>query len=153
MIEDINKSLKEKAITLGLCKQWQTEWKEDTDLFELADKFKRGQDFCIRHNYPSLEYIRQNFNTEEMAHFGIFVDELPSTNGESLPNDTYVCMGECEGDMIFGRWACALVYLRHESKVRIIAGEFAKISVRLYEDSNVWVECDDSAKVSILDRR
>lgn len=153
-MEALNKELKEKAISLGLCEQWQHEWKSDSNYFELLDKFKRGQDFCIKHDFPSLEFFRDcNEAKPYLEPNGVFLDELPSYSSSRLENDTYVCLGECEGDMHFGRWGTAVVYLRHQSKIRIIADEFSKISVRLYDDSSVIIDSDSSASVRVFDYR
>ena len=42
---------------------------------------------------------------------------------------------------------------RHTSNVRIIAGDFAKVFVRLYDEAEVDIETEESAVVRVYDRK
>lgn len=152
-MDSLNTILKRDAVALGLCEQWTREWDHSYDDFEFCEKFKKGMDFCIRHDYPSLDFIRRYCDVEAVSEFGVFVDSLGKMEGTVMPNDTYVCMGECEGTLTFPRWGCALVYVRHNSKVKIVAGEFAKISVRLYDNAEVELDGTDSTTFTVIDKR
>lgn len=152
-MDSLNSVLKQQAIELGLCEQWTREWDHSFDDREFCSRFKKGQDFCIKHEFPSLELIRQNFDKGTISQFGVFVDEIPSLSEGGLPNGTYVCLGECEGVLKFGRWSAALVYLRHDSQVTILADEFSRITVRLYDNASVIADCSETAQLKIFDRR
>ncbi len=57
-VMDQFEKIKQDAIAHGLCEQWQNEW-GNPDLEQMCRFFHRGQDFCIQHNFPSIETIKQ----------------------------------------------------------------------------------------------
>lgn len=59
--EKLSAKMKSQAVGLGLCQQWTDEWADGTSKDELVEKFVRGIDFCIEHNFPSCEVIRKEF--------------------------------------------------------------------------------------------
>ena len=50
--------IKQEAIAHGLCEQWQSEL-GDPDLKQMCRFFHRGQDFCVKEDFPSVETIRE----------------------------------------------------------------------------------------------
>lgn len=153
-MDRLNSELRQSAVEAGLCDKWQSMWNHTFDKDELIDMFKKGQDFCIINDYPSKEYIRGNFTTIELARNGIYVDENISLGEDrSLGNGTYVLLGSCTGTLRFGKWTAATVYLRHDSNVRVEAGAFARISVRLYDNADAETTPDEDARIRIFDRR
>ena len=146
----LNQELKETAVGYGLCKHWQGMWSHYFYSDELIDMFIKGQDFCIEHDYPSLDFIRRNFSATDLQSNGVYVDaEIDSV----LPSGTYVVMGESHGTMRFGRWTAAVVYLRHYSEIRLVADEMSKVQIRLYDNATVETEAAETARVKTYDRR
>ena len=74
--------IKQEAIAHGLCEQWQNEW-GDPDLKQMCRFFHRGQDFCIKEDFPSIDTIREYQG--QIEQYGIF-----SGVGFSSENQTYV---------------------------------------------------------------
>lgn len=146
----LNRQLKDQAVSLGLCRQWQSEWDEDRTDSQLAVMFRKGQDFAIQHDFPSLDFIRQNFPSPILEANGIYVDAVAE---ERLLNGTYILLGDCNVTLNFPRWTAAIVYLRHNSRATINAAEFCKIQIRLYDQSEAEVSKSDDARVRIFDRR
>ena len=109
--------------------------------------WKRGIDFGLVHDYPSTEFIKENFDSTLLHKNLIFVDE--HINLGYAPNGIYILNGECSGTLHFREWAAATVYVRHTSKVSIIAEDFAKVFVRVYDDADgsVWEVGDAVIKV------
>lgn len=149
-MENLSETLKQQAVSLGLCQQWQRQW-GDCDQQELIDKYKKGLDFCIENQYPANEFIKENFDRSLLHENLIFVDE--HINIGYAPNGVYVLNGACTGVLHFREWAAATVYVRHESHVHIIAEDFAKVFVRLYDGGEADV-CDvGDAVVKVYDGR
>lgn len=149
-MENLSETLKRQAVNLGLCKQWTEAW-GDCDQQKLIDKYKKGIDFCLEHQYPSNEFIKDNFDPTLLHQNLIYVDEHLGL--DNAPNGIYVLNGECSGTLHFREWAAATVYVRHSSKVSIIAEDFAKVFVRLYDEGEADV-CDvGDAVVKVYDRR
>lgn len=149
-MDSLNAVLKQQAVGLGLCEKWTQEWDHSYDDWEFCQKFKSGQDFCIKHEYPSLDFVRKYFQKSELMKFGVFVDDLPV---RKLENGTYVCLGDCEGTLEFPRWGTALVYIRHSCRIKISAGDFARVRIKVYDNAEVETETGENAIVRIVDRR
>lgn len=149
-MENLSETLKQQAVDLGLCHPWTEAW-GDCDQQELIDKFVKGIDFCLERNWPTSDFIKANFDRDLLNANLIFVDE--HIRLDDAPSGIYILNGECSGSIRFAPWTAATVYVRHTSNVRIIAGDFAKVFVRLYDEAEVETEAEESAVVRVYDRR
>lgn len=149
-MNNLSETLKQQAVDLGLCRPWTEAW-GNCDQQELIDKYKKGIDFCIDKQYPSNEFIKANFDRDLLNANLIFVDE--HIRLDDAPSGIYILNGECSGSIRFAPWTAATVYVRHTSNVRIIAGDFAKVFVRLYDGAEVETEAEESAVVKVYDRK
>ena len=131
-MNNLSETLKQQAVDLGLCRPWTETW-GDCDQQELIDKYKKGIDFCIDKQYPSNEFIKANFDRDLLNANLIFVDEY--LDFDMMPSGIYILNGECSGSIRFAPWTAATVYVRHKSNVTIIADDFAKVFVRLYDEA------------------
>jgi hypothetical protein len=150
-MDNLSETLKQQAVSLGLCKPWTEAWADNSDQQELIDKFVKGIDFCLERDWPSTEFIKANFDRKLLNRNLIFVDEPIEI--KNAPSGIYVINGECSGTLWFNSWAAATVYVRHNSNVRIIADDFAKVFVRLYDDASADVIELDGAVIKVYDRR
>ena len=150
-MDKLNTELRQQAVDFGLCDKWRGGWKSDKSQQELIDMWKKGIDFAIIHDYPSIDFIKANFDRKLLNRNLIFVDEPIEI--KNAPSGIYVINGECSGTLWFNSWAAATVYVRHNSNVRIIADDFAKVFVRLYDDASADVIELDGAVIKVYDRR
>lgn len=150
-MNNLSETLKQQARSLGLCDEWFGEWAENCSQQELIDKYIRGLDFAIKHQYPSNEFIKENFDHELLNKNHIFVDEF--INEEKAPSGSYVINGECSGTIRIAPWSVATIYVRHTSSVNIIASDFAKVFIQLYDDAEVETCSCDYAVIKVYDRR
>lgn len=130
---ELSEQLKEEAIGLGLCGQWQKEWADGTDRHELIKKYIRGIDFCIGRDWPSKELIKEKFGDIIHEH-GIYVDEevfLDNTEG------TYVFLGHCTGTIVGRDYSVSDIYVLHDSALLITARDFSKVFVNASEQSEI----------------
>lgn len=148
--KELSISLREMARAQGLCDQWYGEWKDNTDVDALLDKFVRGQDFCILNDYPSLEFIRNNFRKEDLHRNHIYVDDDVKLKAES---GTYIFLGDCTGSIDVGGFRVTTIYARHNSNLSVHGEGNAKVFISLYEHGNVSPLAYDDAKVRVYDRR
>lgn len=137
--------LRDEAVGLGLCEQWRGEWFDGQGDDELIDKFKRGIDFCILHDWPSVEYIKGHFDKDVLHGHGVYVDE--ALGGVTAEHTTagdggVVLLGRCTGRLRFGGFDVATVYVRHACDVEIVVGDFARVDVRVYEHGKAAVSGD-----------
>lgn len=149
-MNNLSETLKQQAVDLGLCRPWTEAW-GDCDQQELIDKYKKGIDFCIDKQYPSNEFIKANFDRDLLNANLIFVDEY--LDFDMMPSGIYILNGECSGSIRFAPWTAVTVYVRHKSNVTIIADDFAKVFVRVYDEANAKVVELDEAVIKVYDRR
>lgn len=138
-----SEELKKDAIKLGLCPEWTQEWGEP-DKDELCDKYVRGIDFAILHNYPSLEYMKSNFDGVMQKH-GIYVNDKLCLHNPKM----VVANGECVGTIYFDRFSVGRMYIRHDSEVSIYVSGNAKVFISIYDSAKINIFCKDSAKVYV----
>lgn len=140
---NISEDLKNQAISLGLCQEWTDEW-GTPDKDELCDKYVRGIDFAIEHNYPSLEEMKANFDGVMQKH-GIYVSE----NIDLVNPPLVIANGSCTGHACYDKFSVGRMYVRHDSVVTVYAGGSAKVFISLYDSAKLKVLCEDTAKVYV----
>lgn len=57
-MSELSNTLKNRAILLGLCTEWTEGW-GNPDKQGLIDKYLHGIDFCIKHDYPTVDFIEK----------------------------------------------------------------------------------------------
>jgi hypothetical protein len=142
----LSKKLKAEAIGNGLCKQWTDEWEDNSNKLVLAEKFKRGLDFCIKHDWPSREEL-DDIVDAEFNSYGIYNDQNvsivnnQSMSGETTPLDEvceFVLNGECNANIVV-HGTTTIVWVRHDSEATVLVSG----------DGTAYVKCLDNASVKI----
>jgi len=148
---ELNIALREMARSAGLCDQWYNEWKDDSTIDECLDRYVRGFDFAIEKDYPPLDFIRKNFDIEDMHRHDIYLDEkVDILDAES---GTYIFLGKCEGNIRFESFSVGTLYVRHDSKITVFANDFAKVFVSVYDDADSGFFERGGAVIKRYDRR
>lgn len=130
---NISEELKQEAVKLDLCKEWTDGW-GNPDLDELVLKYVKGIDFCIKNDFPSLEYIKDNFKGVAEKH-GVFTDDQIDLVNHKL----IVLNGNTKGKIILNGFTSCDIYVRHNSKVEIEISNFAIAFIRVFDNSQVRV--------------
>lgn len=134
-----------------LCAEWTKAWKDDSSIDELLDKYVRGFDFCVKNDYPSLDFCRKHFKKEDLHRHHIYLDE--EVNIDEAWNGTYIFLGQCTGRISFDGYAAGMVYLRHSSRVDVASEDLARVFVTMYDDSDCEVQQTYGSRVQLYDRR
>ena len=140
-MNELNKKLRDKAVLNGLCPEWQGDWKENKSKEDLIEMYKRGIDFCIDHDYPSVKFIKSNFDDSVLNSHGVYIDQ--EVNLENP--DGVIILRDCTGQVNFDRYSTADIYLI-ESDVRINASGFSRVSVNIH-DCKPHLKQSENAKV------
>lgn len=143
-VRNLNKTLKDEAISYGLCAGWQRMWRNGWDRTELIRKFKEGIDFCIQHNYPNNGFIKKNFTADMLRDNGILVDDIRSFVNVSM----CVFQGKSEAIARYNAWNAGTIYVRHNSFAVVTAKNMSLVIVHLFD--NARVECSTTDKASIV---
>ena len=141
--------LKGEAISLGLCQQWQGEWRDNSTRDELAEKFIRGIDFATKHNWPSPEFIKKNFDPEFRRRWGVYIDEEVAITSQHTEPSVLVFLGKNEGTLEFDGFGSKDIYVRHQGKLRIVAAGKSIVRVTTYDDVEIDAEAVDDARIFI----
>ena len=142
--EKLSAKMKSQAVGLGLCQQWTDEWADSTSKDELVEKFVRGIDFCIEHNFPSCEVIRKEFGDVIHDH-GVYVDE----NVIASDKPTVILNGECVAELSYSGKSCGDIYVRHDCEATVFVNGLARAFINIYDNAEVEVYCEEGAKAFV----
>lgn len=129
---------------MGLCAQWTSEWGASASREEMAKKYVKGIDFCIKHDFPSVEVIKRDFG-DIMHDYGVYADEDVHLRHPAM----VVLNGKCTGSLECGNYDASNIYVRHNSEVVIRVKELAYVHISIYDKAKVTVECAATAKCFI----
>lgn len=141
---NLSDRMKSEAVGLGLCSEWTAGWEDKSSKDAMVEKFVRGIDFCIQHDWPSCEAIKRDFGDVIHEH-GVYVDEACHITNSPV----VVLNGSCDASGIYDGHTVATIYVRHKSKLRLLVGGMAKVRVCLYDESEVSVSVKGYAKCSV----
>lgn len=136
----LSERMRDEAVGLGLCKLWTEEW-GNADKHAMCEKFIDGLDFCIKHDWPSVDVIKNEFG-DVMHEHGVYADESVDIEDEG----TIVLNGHCKGSVRVVDSSVGNIYVRHSSSVRIDVKDYAYAHVSVYDDASVVVSCELTAR-------
>lgn len=140
----LSDEMKISARNIGLCDEWFGEWKDNSTKDEMIEKFVRGIDFCIEHNFPSVRIMKERFG-DRMHYQGVYADEQVKSK-----NDLKIILnGTCNADLYYDGHGTGDVYVRHNSVLKIKASDNARISVNVFDNAKVDAEVSENAKIFI----
>ena len=143
---NLAQQLAKDAKTKGICDSWHKKLKSlDNNKRAMLMMYLRGIDFCISNDFPTNDFIRDNFKGE-MEDYGIFLDD---DNIQVVNYKKIVALGSCKGEIEVTGYTTSEIIVKHQSDVKIIAGEHAFIVVDLFDDAKIEVTASDKAKVKI----
>ena len=148
--KELNVVLREMARGQGLCDSWYSKWSDDDTIDECLDRFVRGFDFCVEHDYPNLDFILRNFRKEDLHRHNIFVDEDIDLGFDG--SGYIICLGDCRGHIELTGLVAVTVYLRHTSSVEVTASEGARVFITRYNESECYCIGNELSTVKVYDR-
>ena len=154
---ELSVKLREDARRLGLCDQWYSEWKDDTTMQELIDKYKRGLDFGLKYRWPSNQFIRTHFPQDVLRQNGILVNDIrsfPIRNSETrrlMYLRDYVLLGNSEAIIRYSfRGHACNIWVRDTSKVTVDVKYGAFMMIHLLDYSSADIKTDMVSKVVVI---
>jgi hypothetical protein len=132
---EVVRELKNDGIAKGLCRQWQMKLKDELDVADLSSLFIRGIDFCISENFPTLDYLRDNFKGK-CEEYGIYIDD-DEIAGENIPD--MVLNGACKGALIYDGYSVSRIYARHGTALKVNVSENAILTIDAFDNSIIEI--------------
>lgn len=148
---ELNIALREMARANGLCDEWYAAWGDDDSIDLCLERYIRGFDFAVENDYPPLDFIRKNFNTEDLHRHNIYIDE--EVDIEADKSGYYVFLGKCKGTLTVDGFVAVTVYVKHTSSVNVEAFNGSKVFVSYYDKSEGECGHDGWSKCRRYDRR
>jgi hypothetical protein len=146
-IEQINSTLRQQAINLAACAKGMQGWRSDLQLDELLNYYKLQSQFCLAKDYPSLEFIKANFDKKLCSIFGIYIDD--EGLNLKLDNGTYIFRQAQATIAVKQIQAVALKV--SNSDLTINVAPFASLTLSIYNGGEYSVNAYDGARATIFD--
>lgn len=143
-MNEVTKHLAKAARANGICTPWLNELKTTNDKDALVDMYVRGLDFCLAHDYPSNDFIREHFKGIMEKH-GVFLDDAIDLQNQCK----CIALGETTGRVVADGYSVVEVWAKHQSSLNIVARDNAFVMVDVYDDAVVNVLASDRAKVCV----
>ena len=143
--KNIGKQLKSQAESLGACEKGLNGLDRLNEQ-ELINRYVHFIDFVIENNFPSNDFIKENFDKSLLEHNNIYVDaEFERRNARQV----VVIQGESKGVLLFDGVTTSDVYIRHDSEVTIDCSRLSKIFISVYDNAKIHVTQRDGASVYV----
>lgn len=146
-IKEVSNTLKAQAVKSGLCEQWTNEWSENETADSLISKYKRGIDFCIERDWPTISNIKTMFDSKELIKNGIYVDCESELQGDI--KGTYILNGNSVLSIDSTGYSAITIYVRHNSELNLKAEGNSIIFIRAFDNCSVNVNRVGRSKVVV----
>lgn len=142
----LNNILHSDAKALGACDKVMGQWQGLYDIPTLIALFVHNQEFCIAHDFPSIDFIKSNFNVEERTENGVYLNDKVAVHGYS---GTLITMGNSKGFVLADGYDAITIYARHNSDLHISCKGFSKVFIRAYDNCKLNIEQGEMSKVYV----
>lgn len=143
-IASLTGELKRMGLPNHLCDPWQQMLDDARDKETLVRMYLRGIDFCLAYDYPGIDYMKRHFKGM-CEPFGVFVDEPVQVCNA----DKVVAVGGCVGTVDYDGYEVGQVFVKHDSRLAVIAAGNALVTVDCFDRSTVDVLAKGSALVTV----
>lgn len=138
------KELAKQAEKFNICNEWDDRLKTLEDKREMAEMYIKGIDFCLSNDFPSNEFIKENFG-EVIEEYGIYIDKtINLTNPRRC-----VALGSTTGGIEINSYRVCEVFAKHDSKLSIMAKDNAFVEIDAFDNSVLKIVAEGKAKIHI----
>lgn len=142
----INSELRQQAIALGLCEQWQGEWKSTWKPEELVERFFRGINFCVKNHYPNKDFLTKNFDKKFLRSNNIVVDDEYSI----LNPQQALITGASKSNIRFNGLSSGRIHIQGDSSVKLNAKNRSNVIAHIWDNAQIEIQIEDMANVLVI---
>lgn len=142
---NLGKKLKSQAEMLGACDKGLDNLDRLNEQ-ELVNRYIHFIEFAIDKNWPSNEFIKENFDRSLLEHNNIYVDSVIERRNA---RQVVVVQGSSSGVLLYDGYTTADVYVRHDSEITIDCSRMSKVFISVYDNAKVKVLQRDGASVYV----
>ncbi len=143
---EIVEQLKQDGIAKGLCRLWQMKLKSGLDVAELSDLYIRGIDFCISEDYPTIDFLRDNFKGK-CEPYGIYIDD-EVTGANNIKNAVF--NGNCKAMLEYDGFSVSNIYARHNTQASVNVSENALVTIDAFDNSRLVVAVSGNSAIAFV---
>lgn len=114
----------------GLCREWQGKLRPGVSMERLVRLFVRGIDFCVKNDFPTLDFMRMYFKGKCEA-YGAYVDGVC----ERRNAPAVVLNGNCVARLTYDGYAVSRVVVRHRSDASVTVYGCANVTIDVFDDA------------------
>ena len=129
------KQLRVDGVSKGLCGDWQKKLSKNSGVKRLSELYMRGIDFCISEDFPTLEFMIENFKGK-CEPYGIFIND--SVREVNVPD--VVLNGCCDARLQYDQYSVSRLYVRHESQASVTVSDNAIITIDAFDNAFIDIE-------------
>lgn len=145
-MDELNEELRNQAIHLGLCDEWQKLWKKEWEREKMVEMMYRGLGFCIKYHYPSNDFILKHFDIDFRMRSKVFVNDRYSV----LNPEKSLILGTSDIKVRYNACHSGIIHVRDNASVTISAKNRSFVIVHLHERAAITAEQYDMAKIVIV---
>ena len=131
---ELAEQLRTDGTAKGLCQLYQTKLGACSSVEELVKLFIKGIDFCVNNDFPTLDFMRENFKGKSEP-YGAFVDD--EVDASNLTHA--VLNGACLACLDYNGYKVARVYARHTSVAAVTVSGHAIVTIDAFDKSELHV--------------
>jgi hypothetical protein len=143
-MENINEYILAEAKKNNICNEWALKIVESQDADELMKMYCAGIDFCLTNNFPSNADLKRLVG-DIMNGYGVYVDQQFKLQDRPF----IVALANTIGDVKCSGYSVTHLFAKHQSHIRVVAGDNAFLVIDCFDHSFVDVKAGGSAKVLI----
>ena len=149
--KELSLTLRDMAVAIGACEQIMNQWKDSDDADTLLDRYIRTLDFAIDKDFPPLDFIVENFEIADLHKHNIFINEVVQL--KDADHGIYVFLGSCSGSVRANGLKAVTLFIRHNSRIDVMAGDGARGQGRLCEKGSCTETMDGISRISVLKKK
>lgn len=129
---ELVKQLREDGTAKGLCQAWQDKLKPGVSMERLVKLYIRGIDFCVKNDFPTLEFLRMYFKGR-CEPYGAFVDDV--FEKRNVPD--VILNGNCNAKLTYDGYNVSRVVIRHTSTASVTVYGYAHLTIDVFDDATL----------------
>ena len=149
--KELSLTLRDMAGAIGACEQIMNQWKDSDDVDTLLERYINTLDFALDKDFPSLEFINNNFNRDDLHRHNIYIDE--DVHITDANHGVYVFLGSCTGSLRVNGFMAVTAFIRHKSHIDVMASDGARVQIRLSENGGCTESIDGISRISVIKRK
>jgi len=132
----------------GICDPGMQKILEAKDIQGLIDYYLEGIDFCLRNNFPTVDFMKENAGVLLESN-GIYTDgKIDLTNPLKV-----VLLDRVSANIKVDDYKVSDIYVKHECDLQILVKDNAFASIEAYDNCtvNITLEGDARAYLAVYD--